>query len=43
MSYAESLLAKDEQIVYEGRQHWLAPLSDASADRSGPGRVCCSW
>jgi hypothetical protein len=29
MSYAESLLAKDEQIVYRGRQHWLAPLSDS--------------
>jgi uncharacterized membrane protein YdbT with pleckstrin-like domain len=29
MSYAETLLAKDEHIVYEGRQHWLAPLSDA--------------
>jgi uncharacterized membrane protein YdbT with pleckstrin-like domain len=29
MSYAESLLAKDERIVYEGRQHWLAPVSDS--------------
>jgi hypothetical protein len=29
MSYAESLLAKDERILYEGRQHWLAPVSDA--------------
>jgi uncharacterized membrane protein YdbT with pleckstrin-like domain len=29
MSYAESLLATDEQILYRGRQHWLAPLSDA--------------
>jgi membrane protein YdbS with pleckstrin-like domain len=29
MGYAESLLAKDEQILYEGRQHWLAPLSDS--------------
>ncbi len=29
MSYGESLLAKDEQIVYRARQHWLAPLSDA--------------
>jgi uncharacterized membrane protein YdbT with pleckstrin-like domain len=29
MSYAESLLAKDEQIIYRGRQHWLAPVSDA--------------
>ena len=28
MSYADSLLAKDEQILYRGRQHWLAPLSD---------------
>jgi hypothetical protein len=28
MSYAETLLAKDERIIYEGRQHWLAPLSD---------------
>ena len=28
MSYAETLLAKDEQILYRGRQHWLAPLSD---------------
>ena len=28
MSYAESVLAKDEQILYRGRQHWLAPLSD---------------
>jgi uncharacterized membrane protein YdbT with pleckstrin-like domain len=28
MSYAQSLLAKDEQILYEGRQHWLAPASD---------------
>jgi len=26
MSYAESVLAKDEQILYRGRQHWLAPL-----------------
>src|ERR1035437_3790617 len=29
MSYAESLLATDERILYRGRQHWLAPLSDA--------------
>jgi uncharacterized membrane protein YdbT with pleckstrin-like domain len=29
MSYAESLLAKDERIIYEGRQHWLAPVSDS--------------
>ncbi len=29
MSYAQSLLAKDEQILYEARQHWLAPLSDS--------------
>jgi uncharacterized membrane protein YdbT with pleckstrin-like domain len=28
MGYAQSLLAKEEQIVYEGRQHWLAPLAD---------------
>jgi uncharacterized membrane protein YdbT with pleckstrin-like domain len=29
MSYAESLLSKDEVILYRGRQHWLAPISDA--------------
>jgi uncharacterized membrane protein YdbT with pleckstrin-like domain len=29
MSYAQKLLAKDEQILYEARQHWLAPLSDS--------------
>jgi uncharacterized membrane protein YdbT with pleckstrin-like domain len=29
MGYAQSLLAKDEQIVYEGRQHWLAPFADS--------------
>jgi uncharacterized membrane protein YdbT with pleckstrin-like domain len=29
MSYAQSLLAKDETILYEGRQHWLAPVADA--------------
>jgi uncharacterized membrane protein YdbT with pleckstrin-like domain len=29
MSYAESMLAKDEHIVYMGRQHWLAPLADS--------------
>jgi uncharacterized membrane protein YdbT with pleckstrin-like domain len=28
MSYAESLLAKDEQILYRARQHWLAPVAD---------------
>jgi uncharacterized membrane protein YdbT with pleckstrin-like domain len=29
MSYAQSLLAKDEEILYRGRQHWLAPISDS--------------
>jgi uncharacterized membrane protein YdbT with pleckstrin-like domain len=29
MSYAESLMAKDEHIIYRGRQHWLAPVSDS--------------
>ena len=29
MSYAQSMLAKDEVILYEARQHWLAPLSDS--------------
>jgi len=29
MSYVETLLAKNERIVYRGRQHWLAPLSDS--------------
>src|SRR5512140_3587447 len=29
MSYADSLLARDEQILYRARQHWLAPLSDS--------------
>ena len=29
MSYADSLLAKDEQVLYRARQHWLAPLSDS--------------
>src|SRR5664279_1176789 len=29
MSYASSLLAKDEVIIYRGRQHWLAPISDS--------------
>jgi uncharacterized membrane protein YdbT with pleckstrin-like domain len=29
MSYTESLLAKDERILYEARQHWLAPLADS--------------
>ena len=28
MSYADSLMAKQEQILYRGRQHWLAPVSD---------------
>jgi uncharacterized membrane protein YdbT with pleckstrin-like domain len=28
MSYADSLLAKNEVILYRGRQHWLAPLAD---------------
>jgi uncharacterized membrane protein YdbT with pleckstrin-like domain len=28
MSYADSLLARDEQILYRARQHWLAPVSD---------------
>jgi uncharacterized membrane protein YdbT with pleckstrin-like domain len=28
MSYAESLMAKNEVILYRGRQHWLAPLAD---------------
>ena len=28
MSYADSLMAKDELIVYRARQHWLAPISD---------------
>jgi uncharacterized membrane protein YdbT with pleckstrin-like domain len=28
-TYAESLLAKGEHVVYRARQHWLAPLSDA--------------
>jgi uncharacterized membrane protein YdbT with pleckstrin-like domain len=28
MSYADSLMAKDEQVLYRGRQHWLAPVSD---------------
>ncbi len=27
MSYADSLMAKDEKVLYRGRQHWLAPLS----------------
>lgn len=26
MGYAESLLASNEQIVYESRKHWVAPL-----------------
>ena len=29
MSYAQSLLAKDETILYRGRQHWLAPVADS--------------
>ena len=29
MSYADTLLARDEQVLYRARQHWLAPLSDA--------------
>ena len=29
MSYADSLLARDEQPLYRARQHWLAPISDA--------------
>ena len=29
MGYAQSLLAKDETILYEARQHWLAPLADS--------------
>ncbi len=29
MSYAESLLARDEQFLYRARQHWLAPVSDS--------------
>ncbi len=29
MSYAQSLLAKDEEILYRARQHWLAPISDS--------------
>jgi len=29
MSYADSLMAKDERALYRDRQHWLAPVSDA--------------
>ncbi len=29
MSYADSLMAKDESALYRDRQHWLAPVSDA--------------
>jgi uncharacterized membrane protein YdbT with pleckstrin-like domain len=29
MSYGEHLLAQGEVVQYRGRQHWLAPLSDA--------------
>jgi uncharacterized membrane protein YdbT with pleckstrin-like domain len=28
MSYADTLMAKDEQVIYRGRQHWLAPVAD---------------
>jgi uncharacterized membrane protein YdbT with pleckstrin-like domain len=30
MSYGESLLARGERVIYRGRQHWLAPLSDST-------------
>jgi uncharacterized membrane protein YdbT with pleckstrin-like domain len=29
MSYAETLLARDERILYRARQHWLAPVSNS--------------
>jgi uncharacterized membrane protein YdbT with pleckstrin-like domain len=29
MSYGDSLLARGEHVIYRGRQHWLAPLSDS--------------
>jgi len=29
MSYADSLLAKDEHVLYRARQVWLAPVSDS--------------
>jgi len=29
MSYADTLLAKDEQVLHRARQFWLAPVSDA--------------
>jgi uncharacterized membrane protein YdbT with pleckstrin-like domain len=29
MGYGESLLARDEQVLYRARQHWLAPVSDS--------------
>lgn len=29
MSYAESLLATDEQILFRARQYWLAPVADS--------------
>ena len=29
MSYADTLMAKDERILYRARQHWLAPLADS--------------
>jgi uncharacterized membrane protein YdbT with pleckstrin-like domain len=30
MSYGESLLARGERVIYRGRQHWLAPVSDSA-------------
>ncbi len=29
MSYADSLLANGERVLYRARQHWLAPVSDS--------------
>jgi uncharacterized membrane protein YdbT with pleckstrin-like domain len=29
MSYADNLMAQGEHVTYHGRQHWLAPISDA--------------
>jgi uncharacterized membrane protein YdbT with pleckstrin-like domain len=29
MSYADNLLSTGEHVVYRGRQHWLAPVSDS--------------
>lgn len=29
MGYGESLLARDEHVLYRARQHWLAPVSDS--------------